>query len=90
MFERGVESMKTATRQYAKRQVKWIKSKLLPAVHQLGDAAPEVTVALLDVSGAFLTPRALGGRRSTILTHSVTRKIYRNGTIESNSLRSTC
>ncbi|GAA5841632.1 hypothetical protein JCM3766R1_006795 [Sporobolomyces carnicolor] len=50
LFERGVESMKTATRQYAKRQVKWIKSKLLPAVHQLGDAAPEVTVALLDAS----------------------------------------
>jgi tRNA dimethylallyltransferase len=42
--------MKTATRQYAKRQVKWIKSKLLPAVHNLKDSG-EVTVVLLDASG---------------------------------------
>ena len=42
--------MKTATRQYAKRQVKWIKSKLLPAVHSLQDVE-DVTVVLLDASG---------------------------------------
>jgi len=42
--------MKTATRQYAKRQVKWIKSKLLPAVHSLQDA-DDVTVVFLDASG---------------------------------------
>ncbi|KAJ1309939.1 hypothetical protein OPQ81_006698 [Rhizoctonia solani] len=31
-FDRGVEQMKVATRQYAIRQVKWLKSRLLPAV----------------------------------------------------------
>ncbi|GAA5932151.1 tRNA dimethylallyltransferase [Sporobolomyces koalae] len=49
LFNQGVESMKTATRQYAKRQVKWIKSKLLPAVHAL-EVPGEVTVVLLDAS----------------------------------------
>lgn len=42
--------MKTSTRQYAKRQVKWIKSKLLPAVREL--ESDEVTVVLLDATGA--------------------------------------
>ena len=50
LFDQGVENMKTATRQYAKRQVKWIKSKLLPAVHSLQDA-DDVTVVFLDASG---------------------------------------
>ena len=45
--------MKVATRQYAKRQVKWIKSKLLPAVHKLEDSG-DVTVVLLDASGELL------------------------------------
>jgi tRNA dimethylallyltransferase len=44
--------MKVSTRQYAKRQVKWIKSKLLPAVRKLEEEG-EVTVVLLDASGAF-------------------------------------
>lgn len=52
MFDVGVENMKTSTRQYAKRQVKWIKSKLLPAVRKLEDQS-DVTVVLLDASGAF-------------------------------------
>lgn len=46
--------MKTATRQYAKRQVKWIRSKLLPAVHSLQDA-DDVTVVLLDASGESIS-----------------------------------
>ncbi|GAA5866194.1 hypothetical protein JCM1840_005107 [Sporobolomyces johnsonii] len=49
VFDEGVESIKTSTRQYAKRQVKWIKSKLLPAVRKLEDQS-EVTVVLLDAS----------------------------------------
>ncbi|BGP14440.1 hypothetical protein JCM10213_004563 [Rhodosporidiobolus nylandii] len=49
LFEQGVESMKVSTRQYAKRQVKWIKSKLMPAVRKLKNEG-EVTVVLLDAS----------------------------------------
>ncbi|GAA5905356.1 tRNA dimethylallyltransferase [Sporobolomyces salmoneus] len=49
LFDQGVEQMKTATRQYAKRQVKWIKSKLLPAVHKLEESGA-VTVVLLDAT----------------------------------------
>ncbi|GAA5855921.1 hypothetical protein JCM8547_000417 [Rhodosporidiobolus lusitaniae] len=49
LFNEGVESMKVSTRQYAKRQVKWIKSKLLPAVRKL-EGKEDVTVVLLDAS----------------------------------------
>lgn len=41
--------MKSSTRRYAKRQVKWIKTKLLPAVRASGGG--EVDVFLLDASG---------------------------------------
>lgn len=40
--------MKASTRQYAKRQVQWIKNKLLPAVRE---SDGEVTVVLLDATG---------------------------------------
>lgn len=42
--------MKISTRQYAKRQVKWIQQKLLPAVRKLEEK--DVTVVLLDATGA--------------------------------------
>lgn len=54
LFNEGVERTKVATRQYAKRQVKWIKGKLLPAVRTARDGAEgeeDVTVVLLDASG---------------------------------------
>ena len=41
--------MKISTRQYAKRQVKWIQQKLLPAVRKLEEQ--DVTVILLDATG---------------------------------------
>ncbi|KAG8713634.1 hypothetical protein FRC08_013008 [Ceratobasidium sp. 394] len=44
-FGRGVERMKVATRQYATRQVKWIKSRLLPTVL----ASENVHIMLLEV-----------------------------------------
>lgn len=50
LFIAGLDSMKLSTRQYAKRQVKWIKMKLLPAVRKLG--GEDVTIVLLDATGA--------------------------------------
>lgn len=47
-FDLAVEKMKTSTRQYAKRQVSWIRNKLLPEVRAAGD---EFSSYLLDVSG---------------------------------------
>ncbi|KAL7340048.1 tRNA dimethylallyltransferase [Rhodotorula toruloides] len=47
LFDQGVEEMKASTRQYAKRQVQWIKNKLLPVVRESGG---EVTVVLLDAT----------------------------------------
>ncbi|QRV86549.1 tRNA dimethylallyltransferase [Ceratobasidium sp. AG-Ba] len=44
-FDRGVERMKVTTRQYATRQVKWIKSQLLP----LAMASRTVHVELLEI-----------------------------------------
>lgn len=55
-FQAAVERMKTSTRQYAKRQVSWLRNKLLPAVRAAnmnsrreggGDIVP---VYLLDAS----------------------------------------
>ncbi|SGY47228.1 BQ5605_C001g00511 [Microbotryum silenes-dioicae] len=48
LFDAAVERMKISTRQYAKKQVKWIKSKLLPAIKELETHA--VTIVLLDVT----------------------------------------
>ncbi|KPV76485.1 uncharacterized protein RHOBADRAFT_25555 [Rhodotorula graminis WP1] len=55
-FDRAVRTMKTSTRQYAKRQVKWIRAKLLPAVRDEAERArdegreAEVVVVLLDAT----------------------------------------
>lgn len=44
-FDQGVEQMKIATRQYATRQVKWLKSRLLPAIV----ASDNVHIVLLNI-----------------------------------------
>ncbi|KAF8136139.1 tRNA isopentenyltransferase [Boletus edulis] len=36
-FKKAVENMKQSTRKYAKRQISWLRNKLLPAIHILGD-----------------------------------------------------
>ncbi|KAK4051800.1 tRNA dimethylallyltransferase, mitochondrial [Microbotryomycetes sp. JL201] len=47
LFVKALDEMKTSTRQYAKRQVKWIRTKLLPAVRAAGN---NVHIVLLDAS----------------------------------------
>lgn len=49
LFKAGLGRMKISTRQYAKRQVKWIQQRLLPAVRKLEEQ--DVTVVLLDATG---------------------------------------
>ncbi|SCV74159.1 BQ2448_6591 [Microbotryum intermedium] len=49
LFDAAVERMKISTRQYAKKQVKWIKSKLLPAIKEL-ENPNEATIVLLDAT----------------------------------------
>lgn len=51
LMESGLESMKISTRQYAKRQVKWIKTKLLPALE--AQKNQDVILYLLDATGWF-------------------------------------
>jgi tRNA dimethylallyltransferase len=50
MFEKAVENMKVSTRQYAKRQISWIRNKLLPAIY----AARSATATMEDAPNAFL------------------------------------
>lgn len=53
-YELAVESMKRSTRKYAKRQVSWIKNKLIPAVQRVnkGTLVEQVTsFYLLDATG---------------------------------------
>jgi tRNA A37 N6-isopentenylltransferase MiaA len=48
-FDRGVERMKVATRQYATRQVKWLKTRLLPTIL----ASKNVQIVLLEIKGKW-------------------------------------
>ncbi|KZT28700.1 tRNA isopentenyltransferase, partial [Neolentinus lepideus HHB14362 ss-1] len=50
-FKEAIDRMKLSTRQYAQRQVKWIRNKLLPAVYatQVTDKS-SITAYLLDAS----------------------------------------
>ncbi|KAG6861887.1 hypothetical protein C0995_010593 [Termitomyces sp. Mi166 len=50
MFHAGVERMKLSTRQYAKRQVSWIRNKLLPAVDTANVEELLVPTYLLDAT----------------------------------------
>jgi tRNA dimethylallyltransferase len=61
----AIDRMKISTRQYAKRQVSWLKNKLLPAVHDAAAAAkdnnaattsahPDVALYLLDATRTFV------------------------------------
>jgi len=53
-YELSVESMKQSTRRYAKRQVSWIKNKLIPAVLRVNEGSPMDQVTpfyLLDATG---------------------------------------
>ncbi|KAK4058460.1 tRNA dimethylallyltransferase, mitochondrial [Microbotryomycetes sp. JL221] len=81
LFTKALEDMKTSTRQYAKRQVKWIKTKLLPAARQANE---DVHVFLLDATEflkhdqlpepALLSPVA-AAHLSTATSHSETAAI---------------
>ncbi|CAN6607834.1 tRNA dimethylallyltransferase [Trichomonascus vanleenenianus] len=47
----GIDQMKLATRQYAKRQTKWIKKKLLLMMKEVGSREPDMgRVGLLDAT----------------------------------------
>ena len=53
-YELAVESMKRSTRRYAKRQVSWIKNKLIPAVLRVNEGSPIDQITpfyLLDATG---------------------------------------
>lgn len=43
--------MKVSTRQYAKRQTKWIRNKLLPTVNHVSKSDDNVVLYLLDATG---------------------------------------
>ena len=63
-FSAAVENMKQSTRQYAKRQVSWLRNKLLPAVYAANaNNGQEIEFAtptyLLDATGKLLTLAAL-------------------------------
>ncbi|KJA27333.1 hypothetical protein HYPSUDRAFT_131237 [Hypholoma sublateritium FD-334 SS-4] len=49
-FKEACERMKISTRQYAKRQISWIRNKLLPAVHAANTQDNIVPLYLLDAT----------------------------------------
>lgn len=75
LFASAVEQMKYGTRQYAKRQIRWLRNKLLPAIYSangggghatallpayLLDATGESTVLAHHISGGDILPAELG------------------------------
>ncbi|TFK42816.1 tRNA isopentenyltransferase [Crucibulum laeve] len=50
IFQDAVERMKLSTRQYAKRQISWIRNKLLPAVYASNEDQIMVPTYLLDAT----------------------------------------
>lgn len=52
-FEAAVLEMKLSTRQYARRQVKWIKNKFLPSIAQYKNSESNraTEIFLLDSTG---------------------------------------
>ena len=57
-FREAVDRMKLSTRKYAKRQVSWLRNKLLPAAYAANreqpDEQPVVPAYLLDATGRCL------------------------------------
>ncbi|KAJ8508549.1 hypothetical protein ONZ45_g9198 [Pleurotus djamor] len=49
-FQEAVESMKLSTRKYAKRQISWIRNKLLPVVHATNEEQCLTPTYLLDAT----------------------------------------
>ncbi|KIJ69620.1 hypothetical protein HYDPIDRAFT_106259 [Hydnomerulius pinastri MD-312] len=53
-FASAVEKMKQSTRNYAKRQVTWLRNKMLPAIHnasaEIGGKVPVASMYLLDAT----------------------------------------
>ncbi|GJJ12488.1 hypothetical protein Clacol_006730 [Clathrus columnatus] len=49
-YEESVERIKISTRQYAKRQVHWIRNKLLPAIEHSDTSESKVIMYLLDAT----------------------------------------
>jgi hypothetical protein len=47
LFASGLERMKLSTRQYAKKQIKWIKKQLLPAIIKARSMGGEVYIYVL-------------------------------------------
>ncbi|KAJ2937062.1 hypothetical protein H1R20_g49, partial [Candolleomyces eurysporus] len=50
IFKESVERMKISTRQYAKKQISWIRNKLMPAVKEANAQADTVSLYLLDAA----------------------------------------
>jgi tRNA A37 N6-isopentenylltransferase MiaA len=55
-FDSAVERMKLSTRQYARKQISWIKNKLLPATQQANAEKEEISFYLLNATGTVFLP----------------------------------
>lgn len=54
-YKQAVDAMKTGTRQYARRQIKWIRNQLLPVIEasKADGRMDDVYLYLLDATGRF-------------------------------------
>ena len=61
MLSEAINQMKLATKQYAQRQVRWIRNKLLPAVRGQHPGGPRASLFVLDATGKTAPFTFLGG-----------------------------
>lgn len=54
LFREAVDLMKLSTRQYAKKQISWMRNKLLPAVLQANAEELTTPLYLLDATGLWI------------------------------------
>lgn len=53
-FSKAVDRMKLSTRQYAKRQISWIRNKLIPTINSANRESAQTAIYLLDATGHSL------------------------------------
>lgn len=68
LFAPAVERMKLSTRQYAKKQIKWIKNQLIPAVRRARELGGDVSVYLVRGGESLDAVRVCGGTSWSLIS----------------------
>jgi tRNA dimethylallyltransferase len=74
-FDDAVQRMKQSTRQYAKRQISWIRNKLLPSIHEANIFQCSIFAYLLDGTGEHLGSLSFALAETVMTEHERSREM---------------